>query len=71
MIDKIIKTKQNELVVVFTDRKPFTVYESEGDALKLWVYMNSETAMTQDQVFRAVDSESEETCPGYKLEEVA
>lgn len=66
MIDKIIKTKQNELVVIYTHRTPFTIYQGEGDTLSLWTYMNSDTDLTVEQVARAIDSETEDTFVGGK-----
>lgn len=64
MIDKIIKTKQNELVVIYTHRAPFTVYDSTGETLSLWTYMNSATDLTIEEVSRALDSETEDTFVG-------
>lgn len=39
MIDRIIYKSKKELVIIFSDRPPFTVYSNEADVLRLATWL--------------------------------
>lgn len=61
MIDKIYKIDDNNVTIVFTDGKPFAVYSSTGDAVRLALWLLSPTRLNSEEFAKAIMTEIEET----------
>lgn len=73
MVDKIIYKSANEVVIIFTDRSPFTVTSDRGDALTLADQLLcpfNAAGITSLAQYRRVEAVSEEDTQVINLDEV-
>lgn len=44
MQDKVLIVSANEVVIYFTNRKPFSIHSSEGNAYEMYLWLQTPTA---------------------------
>lgn len=59
IIDKLVQTKERELVVIFTDRPPITI--TADDPLAMWLWLQAPTTLSIEDYTKAVASDLADT----------
>lgn len=65
MLDKVMIKNDNEVVLIFTDRSPVSIYHSEGFAYEMYLWMMNDSKLTLREFIIA--SRNEDTSPGLKV----